>query len=58
MASRVLALACKKLDDGVDIKDIDQIESDLIFLGLIGLETLQEEAMKQLQLVTKQELVL
>jgi len=36
-ALRVLALACKKLDDGVDIKDINQIESDLIFLGLIGI---------------------
>tara|TARA_B100001758_G_scaffold247339_1_gene264822 strand:+ start:1393 stop:4200 length:2808 start_codon:yes stop_codon:yes gene_type:complete len=36
-ALRVLALACKKVDDGVDIKDIDEIESDLIFLGLIGI---------------------
>jgi Ca2+-transporting ATPase len=36
-ALRVLALACKKIDEDVDYKDIENIESDLIFLGLIGI---------------------
>ena len=36
-ALRVLALAGKKIDDDLDYKDIDKVESDLIFLGLIGI---------------------
>ena len=36
-ALRVLALACKKIGDDIDVKDINEIESDLTFLGLIGI---------------------
>ena len=36
-ALRVLALAGKKINDGTDIENIDQVESELIFLGLIGI---------------------
>ena len=34
---RVLALCARKLDAGVDIKDINQVETDFIFLGLVGI---------------------
>ena len=36
-ALRVLALAGKEVPVGVDIKDINEIESNLTFLGLIGI---------------------
>ena len=34
---RVLALCARKLDSDVDIKDINQVEKDFIFLGLVGI---------------------
>lgn len=34
---RVLALAARKLGDNEDINDISVVESDLIFLGLVGI---------------------
>ncbi len=34
---RVLALCARKLDDDVDIFDVEQVEKDFIFLGLVGI---------------------
>ncbi|MDP6865972.1 MAG: HAD-IC family P-type ATPase, partial [Candidatus Poseidoniaceae archaeon] len=34
---RVLALAARKLEDDEDISDINVVENDLIFLGLVGI---------------------
>lgn len=36
-AMRVLALCARRLDDDEDINDVEQIESGLIFLGLVGI---------------------
>ncbi len=36
-AMRVLALCARRLDDDEDIDDVEQIESGLIFLGLVGI---------------------
>ena len=36
-ALRVLALAGKKINDDTDVENINTIESDLVFLGLIGI---------------------
>ncbi len=36
-ALRVLALAAKKVSDDVDIEDIESVEKDMIFLGLVGI---------------------
>ena len=34
---RVLALCARKLSDDIDIKDINQVEKEFIFLGLVGI---------------------
>ena len=36
-ALRVLALCARKIGDDVDIDDIESVESDMIFLGLVGI---------------------
>ena len=36
-ALRVLALTCKKIPEGVDYENIEKVESEMIFLGLIGI---------------------
>ena len=36
-ALRVLALCARKIGDDVDIEDVESVESDMIFLGLVGI---------------------
>ena len=36
-ALRVLALCARKIGDDVDIDDVESVESDMIFLGLVGI---------------------
>ena len=36
-AMRILALCARRLDDDEDIYDMEKIESEFIFLGLIGI---------------------
>ena len=36
-AMRVIALCARKIEKGEDITDVDKMESDLIFLGMVGI---------------------
>ena len=36
-ALRVLALCARRIGDGVDIDDVESVESEMIFLGLVGI---------------------
>ncbi|MHB1414200.1 MAG: cation-translocating P-type ATPase [Chloroflexota bacterium] len=36
-ALRVLAVAYRRLPEGIDIQDADKVEADLVFLGLVGM---------------------
>ena len=36
-ALRVLALCARKIENDVDIDEVESVESDMIFLGLVGI---------------------